>query len=83
MAHLMAHLFSLPACARCLAAAQEATELSKRASKCAAAFGERMAQIPAAMPQLAASLHLLTLGHPRQVGGAVWYCRAAAQGCVK
>ncbi|KAI3426373.1 hypothetical protein D9Q98_008745 [Chlorella vulgaris] len=50
-----------------LSSTQEATELSKRASKCAAAFGERMAQIPAAMPQLAASLHLLTLGHPRQV----------------
>lgn len=40
----------------------------ERAQKCAAAFADRLSAAPIALPQLACGLHLLTLGHPRQVG---------------
>jgi hypothetical protein len=46
---------------------QEAARWGERAARCAAAFGERLSEIPDALPQMACSLHLLTLGHPRQV----------------
>jgi hypothetical protein len=60
---------------RCLGA-QESQRLRERAARCAAAFGDRLEQAPIAMPQMAASLHLLMLAHPRQVGGR-WLAAAA------
>lgn len=50
-----------------LSGTEEAGRLRERASKTAAAFAERLQEMPVAMPQMAAALHLLTLGHPRQV----------------
>jgi hypothetical protein len=47
---------------------QESVKWRERALRTAAAFAERLADAPIALPQMAASLHLLLLGHPRQVG---------------
>lgn len=60
----------------CSCAPQEAKRWRERAAQCAAAFGERLAEAPIALPQMAAALHLLTLGHPRQVhwGAAAARC---------
>ena len=46
---------------------QEAAQWRERAAQCAAAFADRLAEAPIALPQMACGLHLLTLGHPRQV----------------
>ncbi|EFN56229.1 hypothetical protein CHLNCDRAFT_145019 [Chlorella variabilis] len=50
-----------------LCGTEESARWRERAAKCAAAFAERLGEAPVALPQMAASLHLLTLGHPRQV----------------
>lgn len=36
----------------------------------ASAFSERLEEVPLALPQMCSALHLLALGHPRQVGGS-------------
>jgi uncharacterized protein YyaL (SSP411 family) len=50
-----------------LAGADAAAELRARAEACAAAFAGRLEEAPLALPQLAAALRLLELGHARQV----------------
>ena len=51
-----------------LAGTQAGRELRRRAEKAVSAFGERLEEVPLAMPQMCCCLHLLELGHPRQVG---------------
>lgn len=50
-----------------LAGAGEAAGLRARAQACAAAFSGRLGEAALALPQMCASLHLLTLGQARQV----------------
>jgi uncharacterized protein YyaL (SSP411 family) len=50
-----------------LAGTDAAKVLRARAQKCAAAFEERLREVPVALPQMCCSLYLLSLGHPRQV----------------
>ncbi|KAL4448270.1 hypothetical protein ABPG75_005489 [Micractinium tetrahymenae] len=50
-----------------LSGTEEAARLRERAAKCSSAFAERLEQAPIALPQMACALHLLVLGHPRQV----------------
>jgi uncharacterized protein YyaL (SSP411 family) len=50
-----------------LGGADAAAELRARAEACAAAFAGRLEEAPLALPQLAAALRLLELGHSRQV----------------
>jgi hypothetical protein len=49
------------------ARAQAGGRYRDQAARCASAFAERLSEAPIALPQMAAHLHLLMLGHPRQV----------------
>lgn len=50
-----------------LCGGEEGQRWRERVAACAGAFGERLSEAPIALPQMACALHLLTLGHPRQV----------------
>ncbi|PSC70426.1 spermatogenesis-associated 20 isoform B [Micractinium conductrix] len=50
-----------------LSGTEESARLRERCAQCVAAFSERLSEAPVALPQMAASVHLLTLGYPRQV----------------
>lgn len=49
------------------AGTEEAQQLMQRAQKCAAAFEEQLKRAALAMPQMCCAVHLLSVGHPRQV----------------
>lgn len=50
-----------------LSSTQKATELKKQAEKCAAGFSGQLKEAPSALPQMCSALHLLEVGHARQV----------------
>jgi len=50
-----------------LSGTQKAAELKRQAGKCAAGFSGQLKEAPSALPQMCAALHLLELGHARQV----------------
>jgi uncharacterized protein YyaL (SSP411 family) len=50
-----------------LSGTQKATELKKQAEKCAAGFAGQLKEAPSALPQMCTALHLLEVGHARQV----------------
>lgn len=50
-----------------LGGTEAAAKWTKQAEKCASAFGGQLKEAPVAMPQMCTSLHLLDVGHGRQV----------------
>ena len=46
---------------------EEGGALRQKAAACAAAFANQLKTVPVAMPQMATALHLLNVGHARQV----------------
>ena len=50
-----------------LSSTQKASELRKQAEKCAGAFSGQLKETPSAMPQMCTALHLVEVGHARQV----------------
>ncbi|PSC67095.1 spermatogenesis-associated 20, partial [Micractinium conductrix] len=52
-----------------LSGTEESARLRERCAQCVAAFSERLSEAPVALPQMAASVHLLTLGTPARGPG--------------
>ena len=50
-----------------LAGTESAVKWKKQAGKCAAAFANQLKEVPVAMPQMCSSVHVLDVGHARQV----------------